>query len=436
MDKVAILGAGIAGYGAAQRLEAEGLKPVVYEKMDYPGGLCASHERPGGFVFDDGPHISFTKEDRIQELFAENVNNEYESVSVLANNHWRGHWIKHPAQCNLHGLPTDLLVDILRDFIEARQTEPKDPANYAEWLVSAFGKTFAETFPMQYGLKFHTTTADNMSLDWLGPRLYVPELEQVLRGALSPETESVHYIKTMRYPTHGGYVSYLRPFIDGSDIRLDHEVSKVDTSAKTLHFKNGETAAYDHIVSSMPLPDLIPMISNAPADVVAAAGRLTCSSVVLINVGIDREDISDHLWTYFYDDDYMITRISFPHMQSPECTPPGVGSIQAEIYFSKKYRPLDKEPDALIEPAISDLRRCGLIKDSDNIVFSEATLLPYANVIFDLERADALACVQQYLKENGIFYCGRFADWDYIWSDQSFISGENAAQGLLDKLSS
>ena len=58
--------------------------------------------------------------------------------------------------------------------------------------------------------------------------------------------------------------------------------------------------------------------------------------------------------------------------------------------------------------------------------------IPYANVIFDLECAPALAIVHGWLDEIGIGYCGRYGDWAYIWTDQSFISGENAAQKILD----
>ena len=39
---------------------------------------------------------------------------------------------------------------------------------------------------------------------------------------------------------------------------------------------------------------------------------------------------------------------------------------------------------------IRDLRRMGLLREEDQIVFRNAQLLRYANIIFDLERADAL----------------------------------------------
>ena len=108
------------------------------------------------------------------------------SIRAHANNYWKGYWIKHPAQCNLYGLPTDLVVAILRDLIALQNNGQAEVRNYADWLVATYGRTFAETFPMQYGRKFHTTVAENMTTDWLGPRLYRPSLEEVLqRGAVA-----------------------------------------------------------------------------------------------------------------------------------------------------------------------------------------------------------------------------------------------------------
>ena len=121
-------------------------------------------------------------------------------------------------------------------------------------------------------------------------------------------------------------------------------------------------------------------------------------------------------------------------MLSPNNAPPGAGSIQAEVYFSNKYRPLDRPPHEYIQPVISDLKRCNIINNDDKILFSDAMIMPYANVIFDLERAKALKIVHRYLNDIRIVYCGRYGEWGYLWTDESFISGENAAQTILDSL--
>ena len=417
--------------GAANRLSAEGMRPVLYDKNSYYGGHTASFRHEGGFLFDIGPHISFTKNERIQEMFAESVGGEYETIQIRLNNYWRGHWPVHPVQLHLHGLPEDVVIKVIEDFVAASHEPEREIRNYADWLYASFGKTFAEQFPMQYTRKYHLTTAENMSTDWLGPRIYRPSLEEVLRGALSPSAPNIHYITHFRYPTQGGFAAYLKKFVPLGEIRLEHELVGLDPVARQLTFRNGHRASYDGVVSSIPLTDLVPMIAGAPDDVVAAAGRLACSTCVLVNVAVDREDLSEAHMSYFYDEDIRFTRLSFPHMLSRTNVPPGAGSIQAEVYYSKKYRPLDVEPESLIEPVIADLKKVGLLRETDRILFKNAFLVPYANVIFDLDRAKALETVHGYLDDINVSYCGRYGDWGYMWTDESFISGERAAETAL-----
>ena len=424
----------MAGFGAAHRLHEAGAPHVMFEKRGHHGGHTASYELDGGWTIDEGPHVSFTKNERIQKLLAHAIDDRYEVLQTKVNNHWKGSWIKHPAQCNLYGLPTDLVTAIIADFVRASQLEPSAIRNYEDWLRASFGDTFAETFPMQYTVKYHTTPASNLSTDWIGPRLYRPKLEEVLRGALAPSTADVHYIDNFRYPSHGGFVAYLRRFRERTDLRVGHEVVGIDPVAKLLRFGNGATERYDGLVSSVPLPVLVPSIDGVPRDVREAAGRLACSEVVIVSLGVDRADLIDAHWTYFYDQDFFLTRLSTPHLQSPHNVPRGCGSLQAECYYSAKYRPLDRAPEECIGPVIQDLLRCGVLRETDRILFRHAMRVPYANVIFDLERADALALVHGYLDDVGIAYCGRYGEWKYIWTDESFVSGENAAQKTLDLL--
>ena len=428
---IVVLGSGMAGFGAAHRLSAEGITPVMYDKNSYLGGHTASFRYETGFLFDVGPHISFTKDTRIQQLFADSVEQQFETVQINLNNYWRGYWPIHPVQLHLHGLPDDLIVQVINDFVEERSAAERPIGNYADWLLASFGRTFAESFPMQYTRKYHTTPAENMSTDWLGPRIYRPNLEEVLRGAISASAPHKHYITHFRYPSKGGFVAYLRKFIPLGNLKLNHQLVSIDPNSRQLTFDNGHVTQYDSLVSSVPLPDVIRMIQNAPQDVVAAARKLACSTCVLVNVGVNRADLSNAHMTYFYDEDICFTRLGFPHMLSTDNAPDGCGNIQAEVYFSDKYKPFTGAPEDWIEPVIRDLRRVGLLRDGDEVLSRKAMFLKYANIIFDLERADALKTVHAYLDDVGIAYCGRYGDWGYMWTDESFISGERAAEKAL-----
>ena len=51
MTEIAILGAGMAGFGAAHHLHAAGARSTVYEKGDHYGGHTSSYHFDEGFVF-------------------------------------------------------------------------------------------------------------------------------------------------------------------------------------------------------------------------------------------------------------------------------------------------------------------------------------------------------------------------------------------------
>ena len=252
---------------------------------------------------------------------------------------------------------------MISDFVEERQQPERPIKNYADWLLASFGRTFAETFPMKYTRKYHTTPAENMSTDWLGPRIYRPNLEEVLRGAISPSAPHVHYITHFRYPSAGGFMNYLNKFIPIGNLKLNHELVSIDPRARELRFSNGHVTQYDGLVSSVPLPDLIRMIQGAPPDVVKASRRLSCSTCVLVNIGVNRQDLSKAHMTYFYDEDICFSRLGFPHMLTARNAPPGTGSIQAEVYFSDKYKPFTGYARCLDRTGHSDLRRCGLLRE-------------------------------------------------------------------------
>ena len=346
--------------------------------------------------------------------------------------------LTHPLQVNLHGLPTDVVVPVLVDLARAHAHaegagDDTPPADYETWLRRAYGDTFAETFPMTYGRKYHTTEMANLTTDWVGPRMYRPSLAEALQGALEPSpVREKHYVTHFRYPSHGGYAAYIARWAAGAAVHLSHEVTAIDPGARTVSFADGRTAAYDRLISSVPLPDLVPRIVGAPADVVAAAARLAWTSVVLVNLGVDRPGIGgDTHIRYIYDADIPFSRISFPHRLSPHVVPAGASAIQVEWYSSEKYQPLAMTPDEHIAPSIQHLRAMGLIVPSDRILVQEATFTRFANVIYDHDRGPALATVQAYLAQLGIHSCGRYGEWNHLWTDEAFRSGELAADAAL-----
>jgi protoporphyrinogen oxidase len=424
----AVLGAGLAGLAAAQKLRQAGQQVAIYEKNAYPGGHASTHQIDG-FYFDEGPHVSFTKRPEIQKLFADAVGQRYFHHRAELVNYWHGQPVLHPAQCHLHGLPVDLVERCLVDFVQSQQGRKEDVASYAEWLQQSLGKAFSEEFPFRYTRKYWTTEPSNMTTDWVSPRIYAPNLVEVIRGALSPQPPIFNYLTEFRYPERGGFGAYVAAVKADGDLHVGHELALVDLKRRRLEFSNGKEAFFDTLISSLPLPELIRRIKDVPAEVAEAAGLLCCTSVVLVNIGIARrEGLPTVHWAYSYDEDLATTRLMFPHRMSPNNAPEGCGSVQVEVYHSK-YRTLPCRD--ILTRVMEELIGLQILRPDDRILVAREQHLPYANVLFDHNRAPNLAVVQAYLADQGVGCCGRYGEWAYFWTDDSVVSGWRAAERAL-----
>lgn len=67
--RTSVIGAGVAGLCAADGLRRAGQDVVVYDRRPGWGGHTSS-DRFAGHWFDEGPHLSFTRDERVRSLFA------------------------------------------------------------------------------------------------------------------------------------------------------------------------------------------------------------------------------------------------------------------------------------------------------------------------------------------------------------------------------
>ncbi|GAA5214026.1 NAD(P)/FAD-dependent oxidoreductase [Corallincola platygyrae] len=415
-----MLGGGIAGISACYHAQLLGMEAEVYEASDVIGGLVSNFEIDG-FRFDNAVHLSFTKDPYVKELFSRTPFYCHKPDSYCYED---GHWLKHPVQNNLYPLPLDDKIKLIESFIQRPDIEP---THYKEWLVNQYGHEIAERYPLAYTRKYWGLDADMLSLDWIGNRMRRAELKEVLAGALEKRNDNHYYANEMRYPKQGGYRSFINPMLESVEVRTNHKVVQIDPSASTVVFEGGKMITYEQLVSSIPLPSLVPLIKGTPECVVEAAKSLLYTRVDLVSVGFSREDVPPYLWFYIYGDEHLAARGYSPSWKSPENAPEGYSSLQFEIY-SLSGTPL-LEPERLIENVKLSLKELGICQQ-DEILFCHHKHLPFGNVIFDHGMEERRKIVRDYLDSLNIVCCGRFGEWDYLWSDQSLVSGMNAINKL------
>jgi protoporphyrinogen oxidase len=89
---------------------------------------------------------------------------------------------------------------------------------------------------------------------------------------------------------------------------------------------------------------------------------------------------------------------------------------------------LGASADELKANTLYALKKMGLASETD-ILFMDHRRVSHANVVFDLGMEERRSVVRRWVKRQGILLAGRFGEWDYLWSNQAFLSGLRAGQG-------
>ncbi len=423
MAEIVVIGAGVSGLAAAHQARLAGREVKVFEAGDRWGGLL-DHFMVEDFRFDSGVHFAFSSNEAFKAVIEQTA---YLIHKPEPYNYEQGCWLKHPVQNNLYPLPVTEKVKAIKSFVgRPAQTVAHD--HYRQWLDQQFGEVIAGRYPARYTEKYWTVKAEDLSTEWIGNRLYRPSLDEVLLGAMSERTPQTYYLQEMLYPRRGGFRAFLDPLTPGLDLQLNSQVVKVDQHKRYVELNNGKREYYSLLVSSAPLPELIVMLDSVPATVREAAASLWATSAALVSLGFNVPEAGEHLWFYIYDHEIYPSRVHAPYRKAPENAPPGCSSLQFEIYYSR-HRALPASPEGLVEHVIAAAETMKLAPRSA-VKVADYHILPYANVVFDLGMTARRDSVLDYIRQCGIFPVGRFGLWDYLWSDQSYLSGSRITEQL------
>ena len=476
---VVVVGAGPTGLSAAYHL---GKDAILLEQADRVGGWCRSIE-DNGFTFDMAGHIMFSNDPYVHEMY---------QMLLGDNVHWqdREAWIyskqvytRYPFQGALYGLPPEVIKECIVGAIEARfgsldakkpaadkginadYTGPErrgmfeplmkangtrklrtytgaerrlnahkgSPKNFEEFIYKVWGSGIAKHFAIPYNQKLWAVPLSEMETSWLGGRVPLPNLEEMIEGALSPSPKPMGPNARFGYPLRGGFQSLMNGFIPHlqGELRLETRVVQVSPREHTVTLSDGSVLSYEQLISTMPLPALIEVTgTDAPADVRKAAAGLRHVSVRCVNIGVGRENLTDKHWIY-YPEDTVFHRIFVQGNASPYCNPPGGFGLTCEITYSDA-KPLPWGGDELIQRCIEDCHRVGFFQPGDPIWTANEVDMPVAYVVYDHDRARNVNHIREWLSNQDIVLAGRYAEWEYYNSDHAFIAGRKAAEQVAE----
>lgn len=427
-EQFIVLGGGLSGLSAAYFLKGA---CEVFEKESHVGGLCRSRHI-GGYIFDYDGHLLHFRNKGVLEL-VQNLTGG--SLGKIKRNSWIasfGGLTRYPFQANLYGLPTHIAKECIFSFLDARlngyRYKPV-PDNFKQWIFHTFGKGIAKYFMLPYNSKFWRVPMHTLTTEWVNTYIPIPTIKDVLSGTLARSKKHFGYNAKFWYPRSGGIENLVFAFEKKikSSIHTNHCATKIDLEKKRVCFDNGKKIGFNSLISTIPLPEMLTLIPQLPAKIKTALKKLKYTSIFCLNLGIDREGISNKHWIYFPERRFSFFRVGFPTTFSSSVAPKGKSSLYAEVSYAP-HRPPDKKK--VIKKIIDDLRKAEILRSDDVIEVHDALDIKYAYVVYDHDYAKSTKVIREYLNQHHVYLIGRYGNWKYMAMEDSILDGKNIAQTI------
>jgi protoporphyrinogen oxidase len=429
---IVILGAGLAGLSAGYHLGKR--EHILLEREDRVGGLCRSVE-VDGFTFDLTGHLLHLRDEKIRALVDRLL--PADSWHTLERRSWiysHGVYTPYPFQANTHGLPAEVVRDCLIGFVhallEADAGEDLSGLSFKEWIRRTFGEGIARHFMEPFNEKLWRSDLTDMTCEWVSWSIPRPRLEDVVNGALGLAIPPLGYNAQFRYPRRGGIQTLPDALVPhAGTIRTGADVKRLDTRRRVVHLADGTALGYEAVISTLPLDRLLQITDGLPEAVRDSAGVLRAVSVINLNLGIERPNLSDRHWIYFPEPEYPFYRVGFPACFAPASVPEGCSSVYVEISASPGGMVEERDVYAA---AVAGLQRAGILRPDDKIVARRMFVIHPAYVVYDRYRRVALPAIFRALEEERIFSIGRFGGWEYSSMEDALRHGMQVVERLGD----
>ncbi len=423
--KTLIIGGGLAGLGAGFHLEE--LEPEVFEAEDTVGGMCRSF-RQDGFTFDVTGHLLHLKDPYTRALVERLLPSLFQPHERRAAIYSKSVTTPYPFQANTFGLPTDVVKACVLGFVETLGSKNRNSRNFHEWILDTFGTGIAEHFMLPFNEKFWKRDLREITADWVSWSIPKPTVEEVVNGALGITNEGMGYNPRFLYPQEGGIDQLPQALGRSLKVHNTHTATLIDAKKGYVRFANGREELFDYLISTIPLPLTFELLADCPDQLRMAAKGLQAVSVLNLNIGVNRPNISDKHWIYFPENQFVFSRVGFPTNFSQSAGPPGTTSLYIEITHDPSTIP---NTERAFEESMQGLIAAGLLRTEDEVLTRHVIDVRHAYVVFDRHRQQNLARLIQYLETNRIFTAGRYGQWDYYSMEDSILSGKKAAELVI-----
>jgi protoporphyrinogen oxidase len=416
LGAVIVVGAGPAGLTAAYELAKRGATCTVFEMDTVVGGLSRTVEREG-WRFDIGGHRFFTKVREVDELWNEILGpDDFLLRPRLSRIYYDGTYFDYPIRIGnaLRGLGPIESIRCGISFLWVRVHPPKNLDSFEGWTARAFGWRLYRKFFKTYTEKVWGIPACEIKADWAAQRIKSLTLGNAFVNALTAKgkrTRITSLIEEFRYPRFGPGMMWdrVRELVEahGSKVLFGTRIEAIrrsggravtavtcpvelDTSATEARSSSRSPASasvtewpFDHLISSMPLAELVRVVDPpAPERVLEAAAGLHYRDFLTVALVLPAERGFPDNWIYVHSDKVRVGRVQNFGSWSPDLVKEGRTCLGLEYFVFEGDDLWSMTDGDLVSLGTRELETLGLVRAGD-VEKGYVVRMPKAYPVYD-----------------------------------------------------
>ncbi|MDP3763178.1 MAG: FAD-dependent oxidoreductase [bacterium] len=426
---VLIVGAGPAGLSTAWHLRDSGKTIRLVEATGRVGGLTKTCEERG-FRFDSVIHVFHLRDNLIKQWI---VNDLFKGKLLRLDRVCRvwssGVYTRYPFQANTYGLPEEIARECIEEYLKVFEYPPIKKVRTAEdFIYKHFGIGFAKHFMIPYNEKLWGVHPKYLTAKWGERFIPIPKKEDVLAGAKLNPDRKLGYNTSFFYPARGAgeVAERIHAAFPPHTVEFNVALRSVDLEKKIATLSTGERVRYRHLVSTMPLPELVRRLRKPSFALAKNAKLLKYRPLRYLDIALNVPARQEYHWCYVPSPKVPFYRVSILSNLSSLNAPEGKSSLCVEL-ASRRYN------KRMLPKILDGLREMGLITGKADIQFVSPKFIKYAYVIYDQNHSKAVPIILKTLAKNGVHSIGRWGVWNYSSTEDALIMGRETAQEILKR---
>jgi len=439
MPEVVIIGAGPAGLTAAWELAKRGETATVLEADTVVGGISRTVERDG-WRFDIGGHRFFTKVPEVEAVWHELLPAEdFLTRPRMSRILYRGRFYDYPLRARnaLANLGPVEAARCVASYVWVRIRKPPDMTTFEGWTASRFGWRLYRMFFKTYTEKVWGVPASAIQADWAAQRIKNLSLGKAIVHALLPRrrrTDVTSLIEEFRYPRLGPGMMWeaaaAKVTQAGTRVHLGAVVTRIEHRDGVVVAVEAETPegparfAATHVVSSMPIGQLVRSFDPPPPPaVLAAADGLRHRDFLTVALVVPERFAFPDNWIYVHEPDVRVGRIQNFGSWSPSMVQEGRTCLGLEYFVNAGDEMWSRPDDDLVALGTRELEQLGLVEPGQ-VEAGYVVRMPKAYPVYDSAYAANVDILRAWLAEHAsnVFPVGRNGMHRYNNQDHSMFT--------------